>query len=89
MPIIDPWDKTPDEQTFSRAGAPITPADTDMATVSKGLFVCATGDVVFIAVDSDDADAITITDAPVGLVIPYFIRRVSAATTATVASLVG
>lgn len=88
MPITDPWDKTPDEITFSRAGAPITPANSDMETVSKGLFVCATGDVVFIAVDGDDADIITVTSAPVGLVIPYFVRQVRTATTATVASLI-
>lgn len=87
MAIVNPWDTTPDEQTFAQAGAPITPADADMAVVSKGLFVCAAGDVVFITVNGSDSDIITITDAPVGLVIPYFCRQVRTSTTATVASL--
>jgi hypothetical protein len=87
MPIIDPWNSTPDEQSFARAGAPIVPANSDMATVSKGLLVCATGDVVFIPVGSADGDAITITGAPAGMIIPYFVRQVKTTTTATVSSL--
>lgn len=89
MAIIDPWDRTPDELSFGRAGATITPSDTaDLPTVAKGLFVCAAGNVKFTPVDNADDAPITITSAPVGLVIPWFVKRVfSTSTTATVASI--
>ena len=89
MAATDPWDKTPDELTFGREGATITPSDSDdLETVSKGVLVCAAGNVVFIPAGNADNETITITSAPVGLVIPFFIRRVlSTGTTATVASI--
>lgn len=89
MTIINPWDTTPDEQTFGQAGATITPSDTeDLANVSKGIVVCATGNVVVIPVNNADEETITFTAVPAGFIVPYFIRRVlSTGTTATVASI--
>jgi hypothetical protein len=86
--MTDPWDKTPDEQTFARDGAEITTSDSDdLAIVSKGLVLLSAGTVRFLPVDGDSAIAYT-DDLPVGYIVPYFVRKVYATgTSATVASL--
>lgn len=87
MAALDIWDKTPDEQTFGRAGALITPSDTEeLAEVSKGLYVLTAGTVSFIPVDS--SVALTTGSLTAGSVIPFFVQQVrSTGTTATVASI--
>ncbi|BCH33125.1 hypothetical protein MesoLjLc_50550 [Mesorhizobium sp. L-8-10] len=92
MAAVDPWDKTPDEQTFGRAGATITPNDNeDLETVSKGLYVLAEGTVAYIPANNEGnsgAAILTTGSLTAGSVIPYFVRRVmSTGTSATVASI--
>lgn len=91
MSADDPWNKTPDESSFGRKGAQITPADgADMATVAKGLYVLAGGTVAFIPVDNEDDEILTTADLPAGAIVPYYVRRVlSTGTSATLATIDG
>ncbi len=73
-------------ESFGQQGVVITPGATDLTDgVCKGLFVAAAGNVTFVPVGNDNADTITVTAAPVGLVIPFRVRRVTAATATVVA----
>lgn len=77
-----------DLQSFGRKGSVITPGATDLANVVKGLVVLAAGDATIIPVDNPDSGTLTFTGLPVGAIIPYQVRRVTAAT-ATLASIEG
>lgn len=86
--MIDPWkNASGDAQSFGRRGYVVTPGASDLATVSKGLFVIADGDVTFIPADNADDETLTVS-VVAGAVVPYLVRRVTAAT-ATVATIEG
>ena len=89
MTTTNPYGMTPDEQSFARAGAQITPSDSaDLASVCKGLWVAAEGTVRFTPVGNTDGTYITSGTLSAGTIIPYLVKRVwSTGTTATVASL--
>lgn len=73
-------------ESFGRAGVVVTPGAGDLADgVCKGLFVAAAGDVTFVPDGNDNADTVMVLSAPVGLVIPFRVRRVTAATATVVA----
>ncbi|PBB85730.1 hypothetical protein [Mesorhizobium sp. WSM3876] len=71
---------------LGRSGRLVTPSDDeDLPVVAKSLFVGAAGDISFIPALNEDEDVITVADAPVGLIVPYQVRRVmDTGTTATV-----
>lgn len=73
------------------AGKLVVGSDTvDMTTYAAGLVVITAGNIKYIPSKNADADTITITAAPVGLVIPHQVRRVFATgTTGAVATLEG
>lgn len=86
---VDPFKNTSgDLQAFGRRGLTITPGANDLTTVAKGLVVLASGNATIIPVDNADVDTLTFTGLSVGQVIPYQVRRVTAAT-ATLASIDG
>lgn len=79
-------DYRPSGESFGRQGVLVTPGASDLADgVCKALFVVAAGDVTFIPDGNDNADTITVSSAPIGLVIPFRVRRVTAATATVVA----
>lgn len=65
---------------FGRAGA-ITPADTDLDRITRGLYIGGTGDVVVQMANGDDP--VTFKAVPVATILPIAVRQVRAATTAT------
>ena len=77
-----------DLQSFGRRGSVITPGASDLANVAKGIVVLSTGDVTIIPVDNADSGTLTFTGLAAGTVIPYQVRRVTAAT-ATLATIEG
>lgn len=60
--------------------ATITPADVDLANDLQGIYVGGTGNLALTMVDGSTA---TLTAVPVGFYLRAQIRRVNAATTAT------
>jgi len=74
---------------FSKKGRVVTPSDgTDIEPYPRGIQVVAAGNLVYIPAGNADADAITVTGAPVGYTPPHQVRRVKAAgTTATVVTV--
>jgi hypothetical protein len=77
-----------DLSSFGRRGLPVTPGATDLPNTVKGLVVLAAGNATIIPVDNLDTDTLTFTGLPVGAIIPYQVRRITAAT-ATLATIEG
>lgn len=70
-------------------GKTVTPSDTvDLAAYAAGVVVVTAGNLKVLPSQNADADAVTFTNAPVGFIPPFQVRRVFATgTTAAVASL--
>ena len=77
-----------DLQSFGRRGRVVTPGSTDLTDVAKGLIVLSAGDATIIPVDNSDSGTLAFTGLSVGQIIPYQVRRVTAAT-ATLATIEG
>lgn len=77
-----------DLQSLGRRGSVITPGASDLANVAKGLVVLVSGDATIIPVDNADAGTLSFTGLSAGTIIPYQVRRVTAAT-ATLATIEG
>ncbi len=78
--MIDPWKGFGgDQHGFSRQGATIAPAADDLPTASR-IVVLAAGDATIIPVDNDDAGTLTFTGLAAGQILPFIVRRVTAAT---------
>lgn len=75
-------------QTFGRAGAVVTPSASDLTKVAKGLVVLAAGDATVVPVDNADGTTLSFVGLSAGAIIPYQVRRVTAAT-ATLATIDG
>lgn len=85
----DPWKGMGgDLHSFGRRGSVVTPGASDLPSFSKGLVVLAPGDATVIPADNPDDGALTFTGLTVGQVIPYIVRRVTAAS-ATLATIDG
>jgi len=65
--------------SFGRRGRLVTPGESDLTVVSKGLYVVADGSVTFVPAGNADAETLTAT-VTAGTTMPYLIRRVTAAT---------
>lgn len=59
----------------------ITPSDSTDLSGTRGIYVGTAGNISIIA--EDDITAVTLTNVPAGVVLPIFVKRVMAATTAT------
>lgn len=77
-----------DLQSFGRRGSVVTPGSSDLPDVAKGLVVLAAGDATIVPVDNANAATLTFTGLSAGAIIPYQVRRVTAAT-ATLATIDG
>ncbi len=85
--MADPYSsfaKTP--SGFGRKGRIITPGASDLDPIAKGIVCLTSGDVTVVPVGNANGDTIQFEDVPAGYVVPYQVRRVTAAT-ATVASI--
>lgn len=87
----DPWGNasTDNPDILGSTGATVTPSDTvDLPSYAKALVVAATGNLVILPARNVDGTTITFTGCPVGMIVPYRVRRVLASgTTATVATI--
>lgn len=74
---------------FGRSARIITPSDsTDITPYAKAVCVLSAGNLVVIPTQNADGATVTFTAVPVGLILPYEVRRVLATgTTATVATV--
>lgn len=85
--MANPYDGIiPDEATFGRKGRVITPAATDLDPIAKSLVLLTAGDVTIVPADNADAATLAFVGLAAGAVIPFQVRRVTAAT-ATVATI--
>ena len=77
------------ERSRFAKGKTVTPSDTvDLAAYAAGVVVVTAGNLKVLPSQNADADAVTFTNAPVGFIPPFQVRRVFATgTTAAVASL--
>lgn len=86
--MTDPWKGMGgDQHSFGRRGTVITPGAADLDVASR-LVVLAAGDATIVPVDNGNTATLTFTGLTVGQVLPYIVRRVTAAT-ATLATLDG
>ena len=85
--MADPFASVQDSpMQFGRKGATITPGATDLDPLPKGV-VCLTGGDVTVVPEKNANDAtLAFVGLPAGYIIPFRVRRVTAAT-ATVASI--
>ena len=81
-------DASANGMAFGKKGSMVVPSDAnDLDPIAKGIQVVAAGNLVYVPAGNDPANAITVTDAPVGFVPIHQVRRVKATgTTATVAT---
>lgn len=69
--------------SYARDAAAITKSDT-ADNYFKAIYVGGTGDVVVLPMNAaTDADVVTFSAVPVGTILPIQVRKVMAATTAT------
>jgi hypothetical protein len=80
-----PGESLADNTAGIRRAVAVTPSDsTDLAGVTRGLYVGASGNVVVLFSDDKDADTVTLTGLAAGVWHPMQVRRVlSTNTTAT------
>lgn len=74
--------------SFGKRGALITPSATDLEPIPKAVVCLSAGNVTIVPAGNANATELTFTGVPAGYVIPYRVRRVTAAT-ATVATVQG
>lgn len=81
----------PSAASFGSKSRPITPSDSvDLDPYAKAIVVTGFGNLVILPVENTDDTTITFTDAPVGFVPPFRVRRVYATgTSASVATIDG
>jgi len=87
-PARDPFRQFADAPyRYGQRGTPIVPSDATDIEEYCYCMVVATGDIVYIPAENEDTgEDVTVTSAPVGMVLPHLVRRVKA--TGTTATLV-
>jgi len=85
-PNRDPTNGYTSPITLCRKQEVVTPADaTDLQVYARFIEVTGAGNLVYLPVENDDADTVTVTGAPVGWRSSCAVRRVlSTGTSATV-----
>lgn len=78
-----------DLASFGTKARVVTPHDTnDLDPYAKTIVVTAAGNLVILPMKNADGVTVTFTNAPVGFIPPYSVRRVlSTGTTASVATV--
>ncbi|QIG72989.1 hypothetical protein EVB98_067 [Rhizobium phage RHph_N3_2] len=66
--------------SYGRKGAAISPSSSDIDPRPKAVIMTATGDITIVPDKNADASTITFTGCPVGFIVPYVVRRVTACT---------
>jgi hypothetical protein len=85
--MSDPFASNADTpQSFGRLGAVITPGASNLAVFPKAVVCLTGGDVTVVPVNNADGATLSFVGLPAGYIIPYRVRRVTAAT-AIVASI--
>lgn len=85
----DPYKSTAQSaDSFGTKGRTITPGATDIDPIPKGLVVLSAGDATIVPVDNANAETLAFTGLAAGAIIPFRVRRVTAAT-ATLATIDG
>jgi hypothetical protein len=72
--------------SFGRKSRIVTPGATDLDPIAKAVVCLTAGDITVVPVNNDNAVTITFAGVPAGYVVPFQVRRVTAAT-ATVATI--
>lgn len=79
--MADPYEKwQPDGQTFGRKSRIITPAATDLDPIAKAVVCLTAGDITVVPVNNANATTIAFVGVPAGFIVPFQVRRVTAAT---------
>ena len=77
---------TPDPDSFGTKGRIITPGASDLDPMVKAVVCLTTGDITVVPSGNADSATIAFTGVAAGYVVPFRVRKVTAAT-ATVASI--
>lgn len=86
-PRLDPTNGARERLGLGRKARVVTPSDTDdLEPYARAIEVVTAGNLVFLPMENDDADTITVTAAPVGYRTSVAVRRVLA--TGTTAAVV-
>lgn len=72
--------------SLGRTGEVITPGTTDLDPLPKSVVCLTAGNVTIVPDGNGNSDTLAFVDLPAGYVIPFRVRRVTAAT-ATVATI--
>lgn len=87
MAISDPYAGHSNVRSaYGKKSKAITPGNNDLATVPKGIVLLTDGDVTVIPQGNADNETVSFVALSAGYVIPFMVRRVTAAT-ATVATI--
>ena len=76
---------------FGKASADVTPefSDVDLPEKVRYVVVTSPGTLKVVALDSNDADAISFGICPIGFIVPFRVRKIfQNGTTAKVASII-
>lgn len=66
-------------ESWGTIGTLITPGNTDLSPIPKGVIMLAAGDITILCGGAtDDTQTLTFTGVPGGFIPPYFVRRVTA-----------
>jgi hypothetical protein len=76
----------PGPDSFGTKGRIITPGAGDLDPLAKAVVCLTTGDITVLPNGNADGDTIAFTGVAAGYIVPFRVRRVTAAT-ATVASI--
>lgn len=76
----------PTSSSLGRQGRAVTPGAIDLSPIPKAVVCLTGGNITIVPVGNADADTLTFAGVPAGFVVPYIVRRVTAAT-ATVATI--
>lgn len=77
---VDPYAGASSASTFGRKSRIITPSTDDIDPIVKAIVCLTAGNVTVVPVANSDDDALLFVNVPAGYVVPFQVRRVTAAT---------
>jgi hypothetical protein len=83
--MSDQWRGQSSPISTARRAVVITPSSDDIP-VAKAIIMPAGGDVTVVPVDNEDADTVAFVGVPPGYIVPFQVRRVTAAEGVVVAA---
>jgi len=79
--MADPYESwIPNGQTFGRKGRLITPGSSDLDPIAKAVVCLTSGNITVVPVENANGDTLAFVDVPAGFIVPFQVRRVTAAT---------